>query len=222
MRTDRIDLLLEEKGLSRRALEREAGLGVGTITKWRDRTPSLENIQKVASVLGVSVPYLTGESDFRTEQDALLTKWTEQMDRDLPDQVRRIEAGIRIPVLSAVPYGIPEDAVEFLDSEEWVEISEVTARLGRFYGWIIPDDSMFPRICKGDLLIVQYTTEAPTDTRVGNGDLVMVRTDPPTCRRVVRLPEGDLYLPFNYQWDPVLSTDSLIIGRVVEIRVLYH
>ena len=119
---ERLEEILKEKKMSRRKLEREAGLGVGTVAKWKMFDPTVQNIQKVADVLKVSVAWLTGESDFRSEQDALIQKWNDQMSAGLPDEVRRIEAGIRIPVLGAVPCGIPSEAVEYLDSEEWEEI----------------------------------------------------------------------------------------------------
>ena len=88
MLMERLDQILKEKDMSRRELERKAGLGVGTTTKWKDRNPTTDKLKKVSEVLGVSVSYLTGESDFRTEQDALIHKWNEQMSAGLPTERR--------------------------------------------------------------------------------------------------------------------------------------
>ena len=45
----------KEKGISIRALEKEVGLGNGAISHWRNNNPTLQNLVKVADVLGKSV-----------------------------------------------------------------------------------------------------------------------------------------------------------------------
>lgn len=45
--------IADRKGFSIRKLEREAGIGNGTIRRWGDVSPSVENLIKVANVLGV-------------------------------------------------------------------------------------------------------------------------------------------------------------------------
>lgn len=53
--------LCAEKNMSIRKLEREAGLKNGVIGKWKSSSPRVENLQTVASVLGVSVDYLLAD-----------------------------------------------------------------------------------------------------------------------------------------------------------------
>jgi transcriptional regulator with XRE-family HTH domain len=48
---------------SQRELERELGLGNGTITKWSQSSPSQDKLQSIADFFGVSVDYLLGNSD---------------------------------------------------------------------------------------------------------------------------------------------------------------
>lgn len=221
MRMDRIDQILLERHMSRRKLERESGLGTGTITKWKDRDPNIENLKKVSDVLGVSLAYLTGESDHKTEQDALIHKWNEQMKEGLPDEVRRIEAGIRIPVLGTVPCGIPSDAVEFLDSDEWEEISEQMSRSGKFFGLKVKGDSMSPRIQSGDVLIIQSVSDADS------GDIVIVKVngEEACCKKLIKQEEGVVLQSFNPDFAPMyFSKEDVekkpiqIIGKVVENR----
>lgn len=218
---ERLEEILKEKKMSRRKLEREAGLGVGTVAKWKMFDPTVQNIQKVADVLGVSVAWLTGESDFRSEQDALIQKWNDQMSSDLPDEVRRIEAGIRIPVLGSVPCGIPTDAIEFLDTEEWEEISEKMSRSGRFFGLKVKGDSMIPRIREGDTLIVKIQPDAES------GDIVIAKVngDEACCKRLIKQKDGIVLQSFNPCYAPMFfNNDSIrdkpveIIGKVVENR----
>ena len=53
-----IKALCDKKGISIKDLEREAGLGSGTIYKWQKVSPSIENLQAVAGKLGVKVTKL--------------------------------------------------------------------------------------------------------------------------------------------------------------------
>ena len=218
---ERLDEVLKEKKMSKRKLEREAGLGVGTIAKWKTTNPTNQNLQKVADAVGVSVAFLTGESEFRSEQDALIQKWNEQMSAGLVDEVRRIEAGIRIPVLGSVPCGIPTEAVEFLDTDEWEEISEVMSRTGSFFGLKVKGDSMSPRIQAGDVLIVRQQDDADS------GDVVIARINgnEACCKRLIKHQDGIVLQSFNPAYDPMYFNRSdidtkpiQIIGKVVENR----
>lgn len=58
---DKIKELCKERGISIRQLERDADLGEGTIKKWSDFNPRLENVMKVANALGVSLDELLRE-----------------------------------------------------------------------------------------------------------------------------------------------------------------
>ena len=48
----------KEKGLSICALEKEAGIGNGTIARWVKSSPTLDSLQAVARVLGCTVDEL--------------------------------------------------------------------------------------------------------------------------------------------------------------------
>lgn len=55
---EKIHLLAKEKGISIPTLERKAGLGKSTISKWDKSSPTIEKLQAVADVLGVPVSRL--------------------------------------------------------------------------------------------------------------------------------------------------------------------
>ena len=59
---DRVLELAKERGItSIAALERMAGLGNGTITKWNESIPSVDKLIAISNVLGVSVGYILEE-----------------------------------------------------------------------------------------------------------------------------------------------------------------
>lgn len=55
---DNVKRLSDEKGISISQLEKEAGLGNGTIGGWRTSAPRLDSLQAVAKVLKVKVDKL--------------------------------------------------------------------------------------------------------------------------------------------------------------------
>lgn len=59
---DKIKVLAEEKGVSIYRLEKEAELSKSSICKWNDNIPSVDKIQKVAKLLGVTVDSLLEET----------------------------------------------------------------------------------------------------------------------------------------------------------------
>ena len=61
---ERIEKLRKDKKISQGKLEKELGFSNGSISKWRNSTPTYERLQKVADYFGVSVDYLmTGTED---------------------------------------------------------------------------------------------------------------------------------------------------------------
>ncbi|MFB5176369.1 helix-turn-helix transcriptional regulator [Latilactobacillus sakei] len=60
---ERVKELAENKKISLLGLNEKAGLGKNAIYKWKTQNPSIENLQKVADVLGVSIDYLLGNTD---------------------------------------------------------------------------------------------------------------------------------------------------------------
>lgn len=59
--------MAKERDISIKALEEAAGLGNGSIGKWRTLKPNLGNLEKVANYLGVSVVDIIKESEKSNE-----------------------------------------------------------------------------------------------------------------------------------------------------------
>lgn len=126
---------------------------------------------------------------------------------------------IRIPVLGDVAAGIPIEAVE--DIIDYEEIPAELAEQGQFFGLRIKGDSMEPRICEGDVVIVKKQEDADT------GDIVIacVNGDSATCKRLIKYPDQIVLMPLNNKYDPIIftmedvkNTPLTIIGKVVELR----
>ena len=49
--------------MSIQQVAKQAGLGINSIYRWKERNPTTSNIKAVADVLGVSVDYLLGNTD---------------------------------------------------------------------------------------------------------------------------------------------------------------
>ena len=80
---ERVEKLRKEAKISHGKLERELGFSNGSISKWKNSTPTYERLQKVANFFNVSIEYLaSGEEE---KKDAELNS------RDERDISRRLE-----------------------------------------------------------------------------------------------------------------------------------
>lgn len=131
-----------------------------------------------------------------------------------------VSHGVIINVLGRVAAGIPLEAIEeIVDTEE---ITEDLARTGDFFGLRIQGDSMEPRICDGDVVIVRKQEDADS------GDIViaMVNGDDAVCKRLIKYTYGiglislnaAKYEPMMYTPEEILEKPVRIIGKVVELR----
>ena len=60
-------ILCGKAGISIARLEREAGLGNGTIRRWKTGNASVESVRRVADYFGVTVDSLLSQQDPTTE-----------------------------------------------------------------------------------------------------------------------------------------------------------
>lgn len=131
-----------------------------------------------------------------------------------------LSRGVTINVLGRVSAGIPLEAIEeIVDTEE---ITKDLARTGDFFGLRIQGDSMEPRICDGDVVIVKKQEDADS------GDIViaMVNGDDAVCKRLLKYTHGiglislnaAKYEPMMFSPEEVAKKPVRIIGKVVELR----
>ena len=170
---DILKKLRAEKNMSQAALASELNAGVSTVASWEvgKRFPSRDNMEQLADIFNVDLAYLYGESEVRQRV---------HIDNDGNAMVPLGTSAKVIPVLGRVAAGIPINAVtEIIDTEE---IPEDMAKTGDFFALQIKGDSMEPRICDGDVVIVRQQEDADS------GDIViaMVNGYDATCKRLVK------------------------------------
>ena len=161
-------------------------------------------VVEFANALNTSIAYLMG--------------WDNNVS-PIPGGSKEKKKGVTIKVLGRVAAGIPIEAVEdIIDTEE---ISEDMAATGEFFGLRIAGDSMEPRICEGDVVIVRQQSDAE------NGEIVIatINGTDATCKRLRKYRDGIELISFNPSYDPmffsteeVISKPVRIIGKVVELR----
>ena len=207
----RLQVARKNKGLTLDELSRiynekySAGLNKGTLSKYENekQEPMISVVKNLSIILGVSVDYLLGTSDEVISE-------------------RKGRKGVKIPVLGKVPAGVPVEAVE--DIIDYEEITVEMAKDGEFFGLQIKGDSMEPRICAGDVVIVRKQDDAES------GDLVvaMINGNEATCKRLMKYKDGIRLMPNNPTYEPLYFSNKeieekpvKIIGKVVENRQKY-
>ena len=193
----------QELGLSQEELAKKVG--------YRDRTSiakietgkvdlSQSKIIEFANILGVTPSCLMG--------------WDETTDKPKT----KVKA-VKIPVLGRVAAGVPIEMIE--DVLDYEEITEDMAKHGEYFALKIQGDSMTPRICNNDVVIVRQQDDAE------NGDIVIaaINGDDAVCKRLQKYNDGIALISLNPLYDPMyLKKDEIdgkpvrILGKVVELR----
>ena len=168
--------------------------------------PSIQCIKQAAEGMNI---------DF----DVLFKRIDGNVTLDAEEQNHKSTKGVTINVLGRVAAGIPIEAVEdIIDTEE---ISEDMAATGEFFGLQIHGDSMEPRICEGDVVIVRQQEDAES------GEIVIatVNGTDATCKRLRKYRDGIELISINPSYEPmffssedIVSKPVRIIGKVVELR----
>lgn len=190
----------KNKKITRKEIADFLGVHETTIKRYEDgdtkKLPT-DRLEKIAKYLNTSIDYLMG--------------WE--------DEAKESNQGIKIPVLGAVPAGIPITAIE--DIIDYEEIPQSWSNQGDFFGLRIKGNSMYPKLENGDVVIVKKQSTAD------NGDVViaMVNGDDATCKRYKRMNAGIMLTSDNSEYSPMFYTNEqiqslpvTIIGKVVESR----
>ncbi|KAF0354764.1 helix-turn-helix domain-containing protein [Pediococcus acidilactici] len=95
---DRIKKLGKRRGYNISQIETELGLGTNSIYNWKKRTPTADNLAKVAKLLHTSTDYLLGLSDEPSPDNNDMTKnqklIAHSIDPDVTDEEREIIIGM--------------------------------------------------------------------------------------------------------------------------------
>lgn len=187
--------LRQKKGITQSELASLCGVHQTAVSQWeKGRTlPDKSALLKLSDIFGVSL-------------DTLMKKKPENK----PNTV---------PVLGYVRAGCPAEAIENIIDYE--EISPEMSAKGEHFGLKIVGDSMSPRICQGDVVIVRK------QNYIENGEIgvVLINNLDATVKKVVKNGTGLTLIPFNPAYEPMLFTAEeivtlpvTIIGKVVELR----
>ena len=209
----------EENSMSMDNFAKASGLSKGYISQLENNVnpktgepprPSVETIRKAAKGM-----FMTFDEVMTNLDDDI------KIVDDKPE-VKIVKKAIRVPVLGNVAAGIPIEAIENVIDYE--EISEELAHTGVFFALKIKGDSMEPRICNGDVVIVRKQNYAESGDLV----IVLVNGDSATCKKLAKYPSGIRLIPFNQAYEPLFYSNEeienkpvRIIGRVVENRQKY-
>lgn len=169
--------------------------------------PTLPSIMKIATAMNMELDELLKIMDGGQKVTLIHQKTPEK------------KKGIVIPVLGRVAAGIPIEAIEdIIDTEE---ITEEMAKTGTHFGLQIHGDSMEPRMCEGDVVIVRQQDDAES------GDIVIATVNgaDATCKRLRKYRDGielisnnPAYKPMFYSNEEIEQKPVRIIGKVVELR----
>lgn len=153
--------------------------------------------------------------------------WDEEFNKDgkLAEDIKKIEKGVKIPVLGTIAAGIPIEAIEHYNSDEWEEIPEKMALHAHYFALKIQGDSMEPKFSEGDVVIVKKQS----DVESGEIAVVIVNGCDATVKKVIKEPNGIMlvannaaaYAPKFYDQEAVINLPVRIIGKVVELRAKF-
>lgn len=168
-------------------------------------------VVEFAKVLDTTVADLMGWTVAEEAANAVSTLATKAL--------KESKKGVSIKVLGRVAAGVPIEAVEdIIDTEE---ITEELAKTGEFFGLQLHGNSMEPRMCEGDVVIVRKQDDAES------GDIViaMINGDDATCKRLRKYRDGIELISNNPSYEPMFFSNQdiqekpvKIIGKVVELR----
>lgn len=188
------DLRLK-RGITQRELAELCGVHQTAVSQWeKGRTlPDKESLIRLSDIFGVSI-------------DTLMKKNTPANKNS-------------IPVLGYVRAGCPAEAIENIIDYE--DISPEMAAKGEHFGLKIVGDSMSPRICQDDIVIVRKQNYIES----GEIGVVLINNLDATVKKVIKNGTGLTLIPFNPEYEPlffsaeeIVTLPVTILGKVIELR----
>lgn len=189
------DLRLK-RGITQSELAQMCGVHQTAVSQWENgRTlPDRQTLVTLSEIFSVSVDLLMGNTNSTVKKNL-------------------------IPVLGYVRAGKPIGAYE--DILEYVEITDEMAATGDYFGLRVTGDSMSPRICEDDVVIVHKQDYIES----GEVGVVLINDLDATVKKVIKKGTSLTLVPFNSSYEPMIfSPEEIvtlpvkIIGKVVELR----
>lgn len=188
-------------------------LGKNRATVYRYENNEIENfpttiLEPLAKALKTTPAHLMG--------------WDEKYNSS---SIEETATSTRIPVLGKVAAGIPIEAIENYDSDEWEEIPSKMMSSGSYFSLKVKGHSMEPKFSDGDVVIVRKQE----DVESGEIGVVIVNGCDATVKKIIKQSNGILlvasnssvYAPKFYDSLSVETLPVRIIGKVVELRAKF-
>lgn len=187
-------------GLTQAEVAAQIGISQNAYSYWENGKVKIDNesLVKLARLFGKTTDYLMGI--------------TEHTDISV----------VSIPVLGAIPAGIPLEAIE--DIIDYEEIPRSMLSGGKeYFALQVKGDSMYPEFLQGDTVIVRKTPICES----GDVCVVYVNGYDATLKRVrlnneersiTLVPVNPAYPPRTYTQEEIASVPVSIAGVVVELR----
>lgn len=193
---DIIKELRLKRGITQSELAKLCSVHQTAVSQWeKGRTlPDKQTLLKLSDIFGVSVDFLIGKSEPSVKKNL-------------------------VPVLGYVRAGSPIEAHE--EILEYVEIPDGMAATGEYFGLKVKGDSMTPKICPDDTVIIRRQDYIES----GEVGVVLIGNMDATVKKVIKKGTSLTLVPFNPSYEPMIfSPDEVvtlpvkIIGKVVELR----
>ena len=147
----------------------------------------------------------------RVHLKALARKGYLRLNSRVARGIEVLARAIGIPIVGRVKAGGPELAVE--DVEDYLDLSRVFPREETIFALRVRGDSMIGvGIMDGDLAIVNRQPSA------GEGEIVVALIEEEaTVKRFFKEPRGVRLEPANPAYEPIVSKDAVIVGKVIGV-----
>jgi len=184
---DNLKRFRTSEGLSQAKLASRLSVSQQTVASWEvNRTsPAPETVVVIAEALGISPNQLLGQSNPKA---------------------------ISIPVLDAIPAGIPMEAIE--DILNYEEVPPDWGRDGKeYFALKLKGDSMSPRYLPGDVVIFQKADDCESGDRCA----VIINGEDATFKKVIKHSSGVVLQPLNATYEPIFYSNNDVADLPVRV-----
>lgn len=218
-----IKKLAKEQGMSLLQVNEKAGLGKMSIYNWKNKTPSINALKKVAKVLNTNVNDLINESSKtieKTESSSQVVNvyplGADPVSMQNPNMIIAASPTyyqIRIPIIKNKIVG-----QKILASKNIVDYRDLTLThqpSGTLFLFKIKEKAMLPAIPPNSVATVRMQNS------VKNGEIAAVLIDNTvTIRRVRYINSTAFLMADNQEYDLIAASNSArIVGRLVHLDV---
>jgi repressor LexA len=199
--TEKLDMLMKERGLSRMSLSKESGIPYMTIVNFYEKGTDnikLSTLRKLADFFGVSIDYLADD-----EYDDRMTPLLGEM--------------VNVPIVGQISCG--NGSIAFDDIEDFEPIPKEWVKGGEYFFLRAKGDSMTgARIYDGDLVLIRKQPD------VENGDIAAILIGEEAYLKRVYKHDGMLILHSeNPNYQPIFAppAEVRIVGKL-KINVIKY